>query len=63
MKNSKKCKRALTNREYKIYLKSYKVYCPTCNKRCGVFDAYCGPKSNSYKKSKNWKEYRQYQWK
>jgi hypothetical protein len=60
MKRSKKCKLATTNKEYKIALKSWKVYCIICNKRLGVFDAYCGPISN--KKNKNWKKYRKHQW-
>ena len=28
MRNVKKCQQAVTNREYKIALKNYKVYCP-----------------------------------
>lgn len=63
MKNSKKCKDAVTNREYKIAFKGYKVYCPTCNKRCGIFNAYCGPRSNSYRRTRSWKEHRHHQWK
>lgn len=57
----KKLKKVTTNREYNILLKNYKVYCIICNRRAGVFNAYCGPKSN--KKQKNWKKFRKTKWK
>lgn len=63
MKRSKKCKLATTNREYNIALKGWKPYCLICNRRCGIFDAYCGPRSNKWKKIRNWKKYRKHQWK
>ena len=52
--------KAQNNREYNILMKNFNAYCPICNRRCGVFDAYCGPISN--KKSKNGKEYINTQW-
>jgi hypothetical protein len=57
----KKLKRAETNKEYNHALKNYKCYCMICNKRAGIYNAYCGPKSE--KKNKNWKQYRKTKWK
>lgn len=57
----KKLKKAETNKEYNVYLKNYKCYCVICNKRAGIFNAYCGPQSK--KQNKNWKQYRKTKWK
>jgi hypothetical protein len=51
----------VNNKQYKVVQKNYKVYCVTCNRRAGRFDAYCGPLS--YKKNRNWKQYRKTQYK
>ena len=58
---SAKWKKSSHNREYKIMQKNYNVYCVICNRRAGIFHAYCGPRS--YKKNRNWKSYRKTQWK
>ena len=47
----KKLKKAETNKEYKVYLKNYKCYCIICNKRAGIFNAYCGPQSKKQNKN------------
>ena len=60
-KNIQKLKDAKSNREYNIIRKNYKCYCITCNRRAGIFDAYCGPRSN--KTQKSWKLFRTHQWK
>ena len=52
---------AQNRREYTILEKSWKVYCTICNKRAGMFDAYCGPRSN--KQLKNWKQFRKTKYK
>lgn len=58
---TKKSRLAQTNKEYKVFIKSYKVYCILCNRRAGIFNAYCGPTFN--KILKNWKRYRKTQYK
>ncbi len=62
MKNKRKLLKANNSREYNIILKSTDVYCPICNKRYGVFDAYCGGSYNE-KIQKNWKLFRKTQYK
>ena len=57
----KKLKKAETNKEYNEALKNYKCYCIICNRRAGVYNAYCGP--GNKKKNKNWKQYRKTKWK
>lgn len=52
--------KAKTNKEYNIALKNYKCYCMICNRRAGMFNAYCGPQNK--KISKNWKQYRKTQY-
>jgi hypothetical protein len=59
--NNQKLERAHNSREYSIFQKGYKVYCTICNRRAGRFDAYCGLLSN--KKNRNWKQYREKQYK
>lgn len=49
-----KWKKVCNNREYNILLKNYKYYCHICNKRAGIFNAYCGP--HSKKQNKSWKQ-------
>ena len=61
IRNTKKIKLVCNNRQYCIIMKSYDVYCQVCNKRCGIFDAFCG--NPSLKKNRNWKTYRKNQWK
>ena len=59
---SEKWKKLSHNREYKIEQKNYKTYCFICNRRAGIFNAYCGPFRNQ-KKNRSWKSYRKTQWK
>ena len=62
MKKSKsKLKNAITNREYVVALKTSTAYCIICNRRAGIFHAYCGPISN--KRIKTWKNFRKTKWK
>jgi hypothetical protein len=58
---TKKSRLARSNKEYKVSIKGYKVYCIICSRRAGVFDAPCIRVSN--KVFKNWKKYRNTQWK
>jgi hypothetical protein len=58
--NIQKLKKAYNSREHKIYLKGYKPYCVICNRRAGIFHAYCGPLSN--KRKRNWKKFRKNQY-
>jgi len=57
----KKLKNSSCSREYTIRMKGYKVYCTVCNRRAGVFNAYCGKESK--KQNRNWKNYRKTKWK
>jgi len=59
--NKKRLNESHNSREYNILLKGSEVYCPICNRRAGVFNAYCGPKSE--KVFKNWKQFRKTKWK
>ena len=63
-RKTKKTKSAMTSREYKIAFKNCDVFCVICNRKVGIFDAYCGPsQDNLYKKPRNWKSYRRTQYK
>lgn len=46
--------KAKTNKEYNVALKNYKCYCTICNKRAGIYNAYCGPVNK--KQNKSWKQ-------
>ena len=59
--NIAKLKNISNNREYNIVRKNYKCYCIVCNRRAGIFHAYCGPLSE--KKIKTWKSFRKTKWK
>ncbi len=66
IKNQSRCKtdNVISNREYNILRKSYRIYCPICAKRGGSYEAYCGPRSTGWKRQyKTWKHTRKTQYK
>lgn len=62
MTKIKKCLEVVHNRTFKILSKNYKVYCVTCNRRVGIFNAYCGP-CRRVGTLRNWKKFRKTQYK
>jgi len=59
---SEELNKTLNNKEYNIILKSQKVYCRICDKRCGKYNTYCGP-SPSNPNLRNWKKFRKTKYK